>query len=328
MSTYYGITLHPSDVVYNGDIRDVSLVNNTSNIAWFANFDDAVYFARHALKDALPANTPGLAFIYTCANPILACESSYSSCVGIGGVPNPCSANMVFLNPPDVHSNNFEYHQFIYLPGIHDIKQLVDAYSWDPKDFISEDYQPKCIDPSTVYVHYGSTKFDIDCFTPAYTRMHDLKPEAGFWASPIDAQWSWRDWCQRESFCNDNPNCRIEFSLAADAKVFRVRTLEDIAYLIDKYSAPWHAAMDTHTSYLSCGLPALAIDYEAMAKDYDGLDYSYTALGNVLGCWDCDSVVIFNHEVMQFREIELVPEDPDAHYEQDDYDVADDDWEL
>lgn len=330
MANYYGVTLHSPAIVYEGDIRDVSLVNSSSDITWFKTLDGALQFANHAFGCVqLSSKLPGLAFIYTDDNPILSSGSSCEQCVGIGGVRNPLSAALVFLPPPNfMPEDSLEYRQFVYSPEFHDIKQLVDAYHWNPSLFLPPDYQPKLVDPSTVYVHYGSTKFDIDCFTPAYTRMHDLKPEDGFWASPIDAKLSWRDWCLKEGFRNDNPNCRLELSLAPGAKVFKARTLEDLAYLIKEYPAPWTAGMDTYTSYPQRGLPALAIDYEAMAKDYDGLDYSYAELGNVLGCWDCDSVVIFHPEVMQFREIELVPEDANARYEQDDYDIAEDDWEL
>lgn len=62
-------------------------------------------------------------------------------------------------------------------------------------------------------------------------------------------------------------------------------------------------------SYMEYGLPYLCIDYEAMSKDFDGICYNYTALRNLLGPWDCDSVVIFNPDIMEFRDIVLYPED-------------------
>jgi hypothetical protein len=331
MANYYGVTLHSPDVVYEGEINDVSLVNSTSSIAWFKTLNGALQFAQGAFEGRpLTTQPPGLAFIYIDSKPILSSDSPIPQCAGEGGVRSAMSASLAYLPPPGFNPEDlYDCNQFVYIPGF--LKQLVDAYHWDASTVIPIDYKPQFVDKDTVYVHYGSTVFNKECFTPAYTRMHDLKPDEGFWASPVNASWSWLDYCQEEHFCNYNPNRRLEFSLSPNARVFKVRTIEDLAYLIQKYPAPWVAGMDTHTSYISQGLPARAIDYEAMANDYDGLDYSFTNLGNILGCWDCDSVVIFNPDVMQFREIELLPEDPNACYDDDDYDICDgdlEDWEL
>jgi hypothetical protein len=102
----------------------------------------------------------------------------------------------------------------------------------------------------------------------------------------------------------------LEFTLKPEAKVFLVRTQEDIAFLLKNYSMPLTSDMLTAGTYIERDMfPCLAIDFEAMSKDYDGIDYSYSNLGNLMGEWDCDSVCIFNPDIMRFHEIEMIPED-------------------
>ena len=86
-----------------------------------------------------------------------------------------------------------------------------------------------------------------------------------------------------------------------NAKVIKVQTLDDIAYLIKNYPAPFTSKMSIYESYVRMGLPYRAIDYGKMSKDFDGIEYSYTKLGNILGQWDCDSVIMFNPDAIDFN---------------------------
>lgn len=331
MNNCYGIQIYPADIVKSGDIKDIACCNYNSQAYWFNNTVSAIAFADTFLRHKFTPDNPGIAFLYITdkVNQLRQC-ADIPRCIGIGGTSTEISVDMAYY-PPQVSNSKLPQHfaQYLYSPGLYNLAQLVDSNSCQVN--IPDTYHPTLASADTVYVHYGSTVFDKDVFCKAQCSMHSLKPENGFWASSKESNNGWYQWCQHTSFCNDNPNCRIEFNLAPDAKIMKIETLDDIAYLVHKYPADFSAMICPLGSYVEHGLPYKAIDYAAMSKDFDGIDYSYTKLGNLLGPWDCDSIVIFNPDVVQCRDIELVPVDPTQVYEQDEYEQDEydtEDWEL
>ena len=45
------------------------------------------------------------------------------------------------------------------------------------------------------YIHYGSNKFDINIFKKIKNRPKFVKPEGGLWASRVETEHGWKDWC-------------------------------------------------------------------------------------------------------------------------------------
>ena len=141
---------------------------------------------------------------------------------------------------------------------------------------------------SKKYKHYGNT-----CFIPALVRpiknIPDYtKPHGGIWASPVDAEFGWKDWCKEEHFreCReDNSFC---FTLAENAKVAVIDSI---------------VALD--------GLPRqecdikmwTVLDFEKMVQmGYDAIEFVLSSdyrLYMALYGWDCDSILVMNPEVIR-----------------------------
>jgi hypothetical protein len=138
------------------------------------------------------------------------------------------------------------------------------------------------------YEHYfrgETTEFDKDLVTPIVNLGSGFtKPRGGFWASRTDAEFGWKQWCEAE---NEpwTPGVPFIFTLTNDAKVLSIRSKDDLEK-IEKYR-------DTD----KFALPA--IDFEAMAKDYDAMEVDGSALCWEFYGWDCDSIVIFNADVIE-----------------------------
>lgn len=57
------------------------------------------------------------------------------------------------------------------------------------------------------YIHYGSDHFSMEKFKEIQNKLNDHswqnKPNYGLWASPVDAEYGWADWCKGEEFHTD-----------------------------------------------------------------------------------------------------------------------------
>ncbi len=65
----------------------------------------------------------------------------------------------------------------------------------------------------TTYIHYGSSAFSHVKFVPATQEGCWVKPKGGLWGSPIDAQHSWKDWCEGENFRECNEDNSFKFTV-------------------------------------------------------------------------------------------------------------------
>jgi hypothetical protein len=123
---------------------------------------------------------------------------------------------------------------------------------------------------------YGD-KYDAGRFQPVATPYgRKLKPNWGFWASPlIDNDTSeWTRWCEQERFKMPHSSPMLQnVTINKDADIFVVDTVEDAVYLEKKYEWKW----------------------EDMANDFDGVyvtEEGYWILRD--GAWDMPSIVFFN----------------------------------
>ena len=154
------------------------------------------------------------------------------------------------------------------------------------------------------YITYGKESFDIDEFyREKPIKPLPMKPSIGLWASRIDAEFGWKDWCESEEY--GNLNCNFTFQLSDNAKIKEVHCEEDILdYII---SDPLFSGLrlsrlslfDTRKTLMSDG-----IDFEKLKSEgYDALelfisDNYYTLHLGVFNTWDCDSIVIWNPEII------------------------------
>ena len=134
-------------------------------------------------------------------------------------------------------------------------------------------------------ITYGcGEKFSRRKFKSIRNRLHN-KPEGGLWASPVDAEYGWREWCEAESWGNLSHSFTFEF--------------EGNAYVIDSLKDA--AAMPWREEY-GFKFP----DFEEMVRR--GYDAIYlTERGQIatrfskpsLYGWDCECVLVMNPDCIQ-----------------------------
>jgi len=49
-------------------------------------------------------------------------------------------------------------------------------------------------------LHYGFEQLDVSKIEPIRNIPMWHKPAGGLWASPVDAEFGWKDWCEQEEF--------------------------------------------------------------------------------------------------------------------------------
>lgn len=142
---------------------------------------------------------------------------------------------------------------------------------------------------SKEYIHYGHKSFDRNRFTPIRNRRMLTKPDGGFWASPIDAEYGWKRWCDENEFRWCNLDNSFTFTLTPDAHILRIRSNDDLDSLPQ--------LEDELALHLWCML-----DFEKlMEQGYDAVELEMSAdlrLYMSLYGWDCDSILIMNPEVV------------------------------
>ena len=145
------------------------------------------------------------------------------------------------------------------------------------------------------YIHYGSSSFDINRFQPIKNEeWGGVKPRGGFWASAVDAEWGWKQWCTSEEFWLDKLDANFEFSLSDDARVCHIKSVKDLEKLPEwkgLFKSTWYC-----------------IDFEKAMEKYDAIelhlsneindDYLNGLYFKLYG-WDCDSILIMNPDIVE-----------------------------
>lgn len=154
------------------------------------------------------------------------------------------------------------------------------------------------------YVHYGSSSFDKSQFSPVHNEIF-TKPSGGFWASPVNAPKTWKDFVINTKLERDL-SVSFSFELTPQAKVLHLRQYEDLESL----------------PKIDYGLPVdllllVFLDFEKLAEHYDAIEFHYSesivndfhlnsklspspkySLKRALDGWDCDSILIMNPNII------------------------------
>ena len=150
-----------------------------------------------------------------------------------------------------------------------------------------------------LYEHYFrwnmiGDKFDRSLVEPATNPPYfGNKPINGFWASRVDAEYGWKQWCKdNEPYWTMGKS--FIFTLTDDTKVLSIKSKDDLGK-IDSYIE------DSARLYFPSGINnnMRLINFEKMAKDYDALEVDGSKLYWEFYGWDCDSIVIFNPDVIE-----------------------------
>ena len=142
---------------------------------------------------------------------------------------------------------------------------------------------------SKTYIHYGHEPFDRGLIQPIKNREYFTKPRGGFWASPVDAEFGWKQWCEREHFALDRFVHSFKFTLSPEAKVLTIGSKLDL-----------HGLPRGDTFGLDLGM--VCLDFEELVKQgYDAVELELSRDWDLywdLYGWDCDSIVILNPDII------------------------------
>lgn len=161
------------------------------------------------------------------------------------------------------------------------------------------------------YIHYGSRTFDSMKWEPIRNAPFErgfTKPAGGLWASPVDAEFGWADWCQSRDQFLDGLAESFEFELSENAKVLKITSKEMVKSLPLVLDDPAVNAYYQRFSKLLLGsISFLPIDFEQISREYDVIAFNASDSWNpesVLSGWDCDCILVMNKEAICVAETE------------------------
>ena len=150
------------------------------------------------------------------------------------------------------------------------------------------------------YIHYGCDASEFHEIPPIRNEKMFTKPQGGLWASPVDADFGWKDWCELENFQHTDFNKSFKFTIKDDAKILHINKANQLDKLPQSENTMLSRTMMT------------ILDFEKLQKEYDGMelhlseevfpkkaDWNYNGLYWRLYGWDCDSILIFNEKAIQ-----------------------------
>lgn len=150
---------------------------------------------------------------------------------------------------------------------------------------------------SKKYIHYGHPNFDRNLFVPVRNGMKLNKPDGGLWASPVDAERGWCEWCKSNEFLVGRLETHFEFELSQNARVLEL-TPDNVWELPEDAKSIFHRNPPEERNFFAM---VEAIDFEALAREYDVLECSlaeYPQLYWSLYGWDCDCILVLNPDVI------------------------------
>lgn len=145
-----------------------------------------------------------------------------------------------------------------------------------------------------VYIHYGNKKFDLNRFHFPVNQSFRNKPSGGFWASPIDAEYGWKQWNEDEHFVECSEENSFKFKLRDDAKVFYISSKEDIDRLPLQITSTDGDIIPDFERLMRLGYDAVEFSVSDNQAFVDYRDSVYYLLYG----WDCDSILVLNPYVI------------------------------
>lgn len=139
------------------------------------------------------------------------------------------------------------------------------------------------------YVFYGDDPLDKNKMQPITNRPLASKPDGGLWASPVDTQYGWADWCWREDFRDTSAQHKTVFSIE-NATVLKWTCAEDVA------CSPMQ---DVPPEIINNFAGFTAPDFEKISERYDAIEVKIDRLHHTLYGWDCDTLLVLNPEVIR-----------------------------
>lgn len=140
------------------------------------------------------------------------------------------------------------------------------------------------------YIHYGCNAFDINKFATPQNRKYFNKPFGGLWASKIDAEYGWKQWCEKEDFYKCSENNSFLFTISDNANILYINCVNDVDKLPDQ-------KIDLSLTCIK------TVDFEQLvANGIDAIEFNISNDWNLymaLYGWDCDSTLILNPNIIK-----------------------------
>ena len=150
----------------------------------------------------------------------------------------------------------------------------------------------------TEYVHYGANEFIPEKVTEdaKYWRKNSIGKPSGLWASPLNAELNWKDWCEEEDFHTERLDESFKFKLKNGSRILEVHQIEDILLYVVPNNFGFRLWVGSESKLV-------LLNRDALMSDFDGMElylsenwllrdmYFYT--------WDCDSICIWNSDVIE-----------------------------
>lgn len=143
----------------------------------------------------------------------------------------------------------------------------------------------------TTYIHYGGNRFFPKQFRPIKNRQYFNKPFGGLWASPVDAEYGWKQWTEDNHYGERSESDAFRFALP-DANILHISKKSDLDKLPMTGS---HDALDMTS--MRC------LDFEKLLSSrFDAIELhlsdNWELYWDLYG-WDCDCILILNPDVIQ-----------------------------
>ena len=144
---------------------------------------------------------------------------------------------------------------------------------------------------SDTYIHYGHRCFVPELFLPIQNQDYMNKPIGGLWASPVNAEYGWKKWCEDNDMFTKNMNESFKFRLKWNAEVWHIHNKGDVETMPEAKSQ--HGFKSTFfvpdfEELLNTGIDAVELHFSEDPELY------MTMYG-----WDCDSILILNRDVIE-----------------------------
>ena len=145
------------------------------------------------------------------------------------------------------------------------------------------------------YISYGIRNFDINKFEEIQNKEYCNKPKGGLWASPVDAEHGWKDWCETEQFRDCKEEDSFRFTLKDDANIYYINRPDDC-----------NDMPQVNHDYMKSKIYP---DFEIMKQN--GVDAIQFNLSNdktesysdglyfTLYGWDCDCILVMNKNIVE-----------------------------
>ena len=183
------------------------------------------------------------------------------------------------------------------------------------------------------YIWYGKDEFDIKklkkievndsmVISEYWDKPKEYKMSRGeskflgcFWASPVDTNYGWKDWCEDEQFNLDRFECSQTFTLKETANICTIDSMESLKEFMKKYTK-YSDFDENHNNVLKdvtddmdlnrwFTFGSFKFDWNKVLHDYDGMeishDFNFNIMHNIFNTWDCDSICIWNPDIIELN---------------------------